>query len=54
MNKTEYMNKLDSEIAILKSRLEKCDENDYVEQAIILGRINGLLTAKLIVWDLGE
>ena len=54
MNKTEYMNKLDNEIAILKEKLSKCEENDYVKQAIILGRINGLLTAKLIAWDLGE
>lgn len=52
MNKQEVLDKIQNEINHEQNHLSEIDENDYVERGITLGRINGLLTAKLIVWNL--
>ena len=49
MSKEEILKKLDEEIEKEKEHLKNVDEKDYIEQGITLGKINGLLTAKLIV-----
>ena len=54
MKKQEILNKLQVEIDENERKLAETDETDLVQQGIILGRINGLLTAKLIVMEYVE
>lgn len=52
MTKQELLNKIQKEIDEAEEYLTKIDEKDYVEKGITLGKINGLLTAKLYVYNL--
>ena len=52
MNKKQLIKNLEKEIEQEKKELELVDSNDYVKQGIIAGRINGLLRAQLMVYDL--
>lgn len=52
MTKQELLNQIQKEIDEAEEYLTKVDDEDYVEKGIILGKINGLLTAKLYVWKL--
>ena len=54
MKKQEILNKLQVEIDENERKLAETDETELVTQGIILGRINGLLTAKLIVIEYVE
>ena len=47
--KIELMNKIQCEIDELECKLKNTQEHEYNERAHILGKINGLLTAKLLV-----
>lgn len=52
--KDEILKEIQAEIDKNKRKLEETNKTDFVEQGIILGRINGLLTAKLIVMSYVE
>ena len=52
MNKKEYLDLLQKRINELNEYLEKIPTDEYVEKAITLGKINGLLTAKIHAIDL--
>ena len=52
MTKEEYMKKLQEYINELEKQLSLLEENDYVEKGIILGKINGLLQAKVLAYDI--
>ena len=52
MTKQELLNQIQKDIDELQEYLTKVDEKDYIEKGNILGKINGLLTAKLYVYDL--
>lgn len=54
MNKKELLAKLEDEIQRLKDYFQSIPENEYLERGITLGKINGLLTAKLYAIDLEE
>ena len=52
MTKQELLDKIQKEIDEAEEYLTKVDDKDYVEKGITLGKINGLLTAKLYVYEL--
>lgn len=52
MTKQELLDKIQKEIDEAQEYLTKIDEEDYVDKGITLGKINGLLTAKLYVYEL--
>ena len=52
MTKEEYINKLQERINELEKYLTILEENDYVEKGIVLGKINGLLQAKVLAYDI--
>ena len=52
MTKQELLDKIQKDIDKAQEYYDKLDEEDYVEKGITLGKINGLLTAKLYVHDL--
>lgn len=54
MTTKELLAKLEDEINKLNSNLSSIPEDDYLERCITLGKINGLLTAKLIACNLEE
>ena len=54
MDKKEYQKRLQEEIDSLKEQYNKLPENDYVERGSVLGKINGLLTAKILSYELGN
>ena len=54
MTKQELLDKIQKDIEEAQKYLTKLDEKDYVERGITLGKINGLLTAKLYAHDLGR
>ena len=52
MTKQEYLEKLQHRIDELNIYYNSLAENDYVEKGIILGKINGLLQAKVLAYDI--
>ena len=52
MTKEEYLEKLQFEISQLEVHLQELDDDDYVEKGITIGKINGLLNAKLLAYDI--
>ena len=54
MNKKKLLAKLEEEIQKLNAYLELIPDNEYLERGVTLGKINGLLTAKLYAIDLEE
>ena len=52
MNKYEFRQRIQEEIETLEREYASIPECDYVERANVLGKINGLLTAKLISYNL--
>ena len=55
MTKQEVLDKISLEITDLQNHYDSLKEgNDYIEQAITLGKINAFLTAKLFVINLRE
>lgn len=48
MTMQELREKLQKEIDELKEKYNAVSENDYLEKGIILGKINGLLTASIL------
>ena len=54
MNKKELLAKIEKEINALENYLNLIPVNQYLERGITLGKINGLLTAKLYAIDLEE
>ena len=54
MSKKECLRKIQNEIDRLNQYLLEIPGDEYLEKGITLGKINGLLTAKLYVIDLEE
>ena len=54
MNNKECLIKIQNEIDRLNQYLLEIPGDDYLEKGITLGKINGLLTAKLYVIDLED
>ena len=52
MTKQELLNKIEEEIQKLDKEYGNIPENDYVNRGLCLGKINGLLTAKMYVIEL--
>lgn len=52
MTKEEYLEKLQNEISQLEVHLQELDDEDYIEKGITIGKINGLLFAKLLAYDI--
>lgn len=54
MNKKKLLAKLEEEIQKSNTYLDSIPDNEYLERGITLGKINGLLIAKLYVLDLED
>ena len=54
MKKEELLKTLQEEIDKLNSQLDRLSPDEMGERISVLGKINGLLTAKLLVYDLVE
>jgi len=54
MTKQEYLNFLSKQIDELDAYLEKIPEDDSIEKAITLGKINSFLIAKLHALEIEE
>lgn len=54
MTRKDFQEKLQLELSQLEVHLQELDEEDYVEKGITLGKINGILYAKLLAYDIEE
>lgn len=54
MTKLEYLNFLQKKVDELSDHLEKIPEDDVIEKALTLGKINSFLIAKLYALEIEE